>query len=108
MKKGVLILLFLIILASCTKEKFPLESKYYNNPSFEEITTKELLELEKNQESFLVMVYTTGCFSCMDFEEVLTNFTTENNLQVFRINITNIKDTKLANINYDNNLDISI
>ena len=70
MKKGVLILLFLIILASCTKEKFPLESKYYNNPSFEEITTKELLELEKNQESFLVMVYTTGCFSCMDSSSI--------------------------------------
>ena len=33
----------------------------------------------------------------MDFEKVLNDFTTENNLQVLRINITDIKNTKLAN-----------
>jgi len=97
MKKGLLIILLIIFITGCTKEKFSLEDKYYNNPSFEEIEKAELQTLEKNKESFLVMVYTTGCFSCMDFEKLLTEFTTQNNLQIFRININDIENTKLAN-----------
>ena len=97
MKKVLLGIMLIIFLVGCTKEKFSLTDKYYDNPSFEEINKTELKALEKNKESFLIMVYTTGCFSCMDFEKVLTDFTNENNLQVLRINITDIKDTKLAN-----------
>ena len=97
MKKILLTLFLLIILTGCTKEKFKLEDKYYNNPSFEEIDGKELTKLEDNSESFLVMVYTTGCFSCMDFEKVLTEFTEEYKLNILRINITDIKKTKLNN-----------
>lgn len=97
MKKGLLIILSIIFITGCTKENFSLEDKYYNNPSFEEIEKAELQTLEKNKESFLVMVYTTGCFSCMDFEKLLTEFTTQNNLQIFRININDIENTKLAN-----------
>ena len=96
MKKILSIFLLLIILTGCTKEKFKLEDKYYNNPEFIEIDSTKIKELEKNKESFLVMVYTEGCFSCMDFEEVLTNFTTEYNLQIFRINITDIENTNIS------------
>ena len=97
MKKVLLGIILIIFIVGCTQEKFALTDKYYDNPSFEEINQTELKELEKNKESFLIMVYTTGCFSCMDFEKVLNDFTTENNLQVLRINITDIKNTKLAN-----------
>ena len=97
MKKVLLGIILIIFIVGCTQEKFALTDKYYDNPSFEEINQTELKELEKSKESFLIMVYTTGCFSCMDFEKVLNDFTTENNLQVLRINITDIKNTKLAN-----------
>ncbi len=96
MKKIIYIFLLLLVLTGCTKEKFKLEDKYYNNPSFEEIDSKQLNELEDNKESFLVMVYTTGCFSCMDFEKVLTEFTKEYNLQIFRINIKDIDNTNIS------------
>ena len=96
MKKIIYIFLLLLVLTGGTKEKFKLEDKYYNNPSFEEIDSKQLNELEDNKESFLVMVYTTGCFSCMDFEKVLTEFTKEYNLQIFRINIKDIDNTNIS------------
>ena len=96
MKKIIFILLFLVLLTACTKEKFSLNKEYYNNPIFEEIDSTTLKELEKDKQSFLVMVYTAGCISCMDFEKVLTEFTTETNLQIFRFNITDIDGTKLA------------
>ncbi len=95
MKKILLIITILAILTGCTSKKFNLENKYYNNPSFEEIDGKELNKLEKNSESFLVMVYTTGCFSCMDFEKVLTEFTNEYKLNILRINIKEIEKTQL-------------
>lgn len=95
MKKILCILLIVILLSGCTKEKFSLEDKYYNNSNFSEIDKEKLKELEDNSESFLVMVYTTGCFSCMDFEKVLTEFTKENNLTIFRININDIEGTKI-------------
>ena len=97
MKKGLLVILLITFLVGCNKEKFYLEEKYYNNSSFEEITKAELQSLEDNKESFLIMVYTSGCFSCMDFEKVLTDFSKENNLQILRINIANIENTKLSN-----------
>lgn len=97
MKKVLCVLLVVILLTGCNKEKFSLEDKYYNNASFEEIDKIKLNELEDNSESFLVMVYTTGCFSCMDFEKVLTEFTKENNITVFRININDIETTKIEN-----------
>lgn len=96
MKKILLAILLLVFLTGCTEEKFNLTEKYYNNPSFEEIDSKQLNELEDNKESFLVMVYTTGCFSCMDFEKVLTEFTKEYNLQIFRINIKDIDNTNIS------------
>ena len=96
MKKIIYIFLLLLVLTGCTKEKFKLEDKYYNNPEFTEIDSKKLNELEDNSESFLVMVYTTGCFSCMDFEKVLTKFTKEYNLQIFRINIKDIDNTNIS------------
>lgn len=95
--KKVLCLLLVILLVGCSKEKFSLEDKYYNNGNFQEIENDKLKALENNSESFLVMVYTTGCFSCMDFEKVLTEYTNENNLTVFRININDIEDTKIEN-----------
>ena len=95
MKKILCVLLVVILLSGCSKEKFSLENKYYDNGEFSEIDKTKLNELEDNSESFLVMVYTTGCFSCMDFEKVLTEFTKDNNLTVFRININDIEGTKI-------------
>ena len=95
MKKILLIITILVILTGCTSKKINLEDKYYNNPSFEEIDGKELNKLEKDSETFLVMVYTTGCFSCMDFEKVLTEFTKEYKLNILRININDIDKTQL-------------
>lgn len=96
MKKVLLTILLMILCIGCTKqEKFSLEDKYYNNGDFVEIENDKLKELENNSESFLVMVYTTGCFSCMDFEKVLTEFTKEKKLTIYRININDIEDTKL-------------
>ncbi len=95
MKKILCILMVVILLTGCNKEKFSLENKYYDNGEFLEIDKTKLNELEDNSESFLVMVYTTGCFSCMDFEKVLTEFTEDNNLTVFRININDIEGTKI-------------
>ena len=95
MKKILCIAILLIMLTACTKEKIKLNDTYYNNPSFEEIDGTNLKELENNKETFLVMVYTTGCFSCMDFEKVLTEFTEEYKLNILRININDIEKTKL-------------
>ncbi len=95
MKKILCIAILLIMLTACTKEKFKLNDTYYNNPSFEEVDGNTLKELEDDSESFLVMVYTTGCFSCMDFEKVLTEFTEEYKLNILRININDIDKTKL-------------
>ena len=96
MKKILSIFILLILLTACTKEKFSLNKEYYNNPVFEEIDSTKLKKLEQDKQSFLVMVYTAGCTSCMNFEKILTEFTIENNLQIFRINIADIAGTKLS------------
>lgn len=99
MKKISLILLTILLLVGCTKEKktevFSLDEELYNNASIIEIDSSEFKELEKNKNNFAVFVHLSGCTSCSEFRKVLDSFTTENNMTLYSIEYKEMKKTSI-------------
>lgn len=108
MKKKVFIcvsltLLFLVsmtsfILLSKTNKTRPfyLENKYYNSNGMNEITYDELSDLTDDKKSFVVFVYQPMCITSSNFENVLNDFLKENQISIYKIAFSNIKDTSLG------------
>lgn len=101
MKKKVVILFLLsLFLFGCTKkeeiEKFYLEDKYYEKYEIIEINSKELIELEENDESFAVFIFMNSCSSCSKFNSILESYLEENNLTFYAINVNDIEDTDIC------------
>lgn len=96
-----LISITLIILKNTNTPKFYLEDKYYAESKFININTENLNELIKNKESFALFIYQPACVTSSNFEKVLTEFQNENQIQIYKIAFSNIKNTELSkNIKY--------
>ena len=100
MKKRYL-LITLFVLCSCQNNQnslpFKLEDKYYTkeNKGLVEINDINLFKnLEKNNESFGVYIYLSGCLTCQKFKPILTEFLDINNIQLYSISYTLIKESK--------------
>jgi len=104
MKKN-LLLLPILLLCSC-QEKYPFafEDKYYNNASLIELSDiSHFNELEDNNESFGIYLYLPGCLTCQSFKPILNEFIELNNITLYSISYTKIKDTRntlYSNIEY--------
>lgn len=97
MKKNILILP-LILLSSCSNDyPFRLEDKYYTTENKGLIDLKSIDEfniLENNNESFGIYLYLPGCISCAKFKPLLEEFVLSNNIQLYSISYSLVKQSK--------------
>lgn len=108
MKKNILIFPLLFLLCSCSNNNYPfrLENKYYTNESKGLVDLKnidEFTKLEDNKESFGIYVYLPGCITCTKFKPLLENFLDANDIQLYSISYTVLKQSKNtlhSNIDY--------
>lgn len=95
MKKILLVLFTILLLTGCEEKKFYLEDKYYESNNLIEPTVEEVNKLFENKESFAAFMYTPGCISCAEFEEVTDEFRDENNIVFYHISSEVAKQTKI-------------
>ncbi len=75
---------------------FYLEDNYYGKNNVTEIKNDELKQLIDNKESFAVFVYQSMCVTSSDFESVLSDFLEDNQISIYKIAFSNIKDTDIG------------
>ena len=104
-KKWLIICCFLIIIIIIlfrtlqNKNKtFFLEDKYYEINDIAEIKIDELNDLINRKESFAVFIYQPMCITSSDFENILYRFLEENNIGIYKIAFSEIKDTEIGNL----------
>lgn len=85
-----------IIYLTKTPKKFYLENTYYKSPAMEEIKFDELNNLTKEKKSFAVFIYQPMCVTSSKFETILNDFLKENNISIYKLAYSNIKDTTLV------------
>ena len=90
-----LIPIIIVIFKNMPKQKFYLEDKYYGNSEFTTIESNDLNKLMNNKESFALFIYQPACVTSSDFEQVLYDFTQSNNIKIYKIAFSDIKNTKL-------------
>lgn len=89
-------ILFIFLVLNNNKKTFFLENKYYGLKSINEIKIDELNKLIDNKESFAVFIYQPMCITSSDFEEVLNSFLEENQISIYKIAYSDIKDTDIG------------
>ena len=83
--------------SSYSDQRFSLEQKYYNNDQIIEIQAKEEYEsLIDNKESFVVYIYSPGCYACGLFKPVIEGFVEEENITIYQINAYYLSETSLV------------
>lgn len=104
MRKIVLTLLAIILLTGC-EEKTSIYDNYKavtnNTTIYTESIPLTYSEYEKkieNKESFVLLMWQTGCGHCQTFEPVLNEVIKKYNLQIYSINIGEITDTEYAKL----------
>ena len=92
----VVLTISIILVINKKEEPFYLENIYYGKKDITEIDKNKLNELTEKKESFAVFVYQPMCITSSDFESVLQNFLEENQISIYKIAFSNIKDTELG------------
>ena len=91
-----LIALITVVVKYKPETKFYLEDKYYDSSEFIEIDKSDLEKLIDDKESFALFIYQPACVTSANFEKNLTEFSKDNNLTIYKIAFSNIKDTSLS------------
>lgn len=91
-----LISVIIMVIRNLPEEKFYLEDKYYGNGDFTEIEASDLEKLIDKNESFALFVYQPACITSADFEQILKDFSDSNNIEIYKIAFSDIKDTSLS------------
>ncbi len=99
MKKIILLVLVILSMTGCTKEnsKFYLNDEYYNAGKLVDIDSKELTNILKSNDSFILFTYNPYCNFKVSCENVVENFSKNNNITIFKIPFEEFKNTKLYN-----------
>lgn len=95
----IFVLIIIAIIISVTNENtktFYLEDNYYGKNSITEIKNDELNQLIEKKESFAIFVYQPMCVTSSDFESVLSKFLEDNQISIYKIAFSNIKDTDIG------------
>lgn len=75
---------------------FSLEAKYYGNSEMIEIQMDEFNKLIDEKESFAIFIYQPMCITSIDFENVLNDFLRENQISIYKIAYSDIKNTNIG------------
>lgn len=99
MKKIILLVLVILSMTGCIKEnnKFHLNDEYYNAGKLVDIDNKELTNMLKSNDSFILFTYNPYCNFKVSCENVVENFSKNNNITIFKIPFEEFKSTKLYN-----------
>lgn len=99
MKRIILLVLVILSMTGCTKEnsKFYLNDEYYNAGKLVDIDSKELTNMLKSNDSFILFTYNPYCNFKVSCENVVENFSKNNNITIFKIPFEEFKSTKLYN-----------
>ena len=99
MKKIILLVLVILSMTGCTKEnsKFYLNDEYYNAGKLVDIDSKELTNILKSNDSFILFTFNPYCNFKVSCENVVENFSKNNNITIFKIPFEEFKSTKLYN-----------
>ncbi len=99
MKKIILLVLVILSMTGCIKEnnKFYLNDEYYNAGKLVDIDSKELTNMLKSNDSFILFTYNPYCNFKVSCEDVVENFSKNNNITIFKISFEEFKNTKLYN-----------
>ena len=99
MKRIILLVLVILSMTGCTKEnsKFYLNDEYYNAGKLVDIDSKELTNILKSNDSFILFTYNPYCNFKVSCENVVENFSKNNNITIFKIPFEEFKSTKLYN-----------
>mgnify|MGYP003366593372 FL=1 len=103
MKKIILILTSLLLVTGCGNNSIYKNYEVVNKSSEKHTTTIELTYEEyenkiKNKDSFVLLMWQTGCSHCISFEPTLNKIITYYNLEIYSINLANITDEEYSKI----------
>lgn len=100
MKKILVILTTILCLGTltgCDSSRYEVVNKLDGEyTSYEDITYNEYKEKVDNKESFVVLLYQTGCSHCEEFEPKLNKVIEEYNLRIYALNLSNLTDKEYA------------
>jgi len=98
-KRIILLVLVILSMTGCTKEnsKFYLNDEYYNAGKLVDIDSKELTNILKSNDSFILFTFNPYCNFKVSCENVVENFSKNNNITIFKIPFEEFKSTKLYN-----------
>ena len=102
MKKIILMLISLLIITGCDNSVFK-KYEVVNKSSEKHTTTIELTYDEyeakiKNKDSFVLLMWQTGCSHCISFEPTLNKIISYYNLEIYSINLKNVSDYEYSKI----------
>ncbi len=96
-----LVLVFIIAIAitSILKKEvkpFYLEEDYYKESEMIDLSIEDLEKLRDEKKSFIVFVHQAGCSNSANFNDVLEEFLEDNNVLIYKVAFSNLKDTDLG------------
>ncbi len=95
----ILIITIGIILLTNKREKpFYLEDKYYGTNNMTEIKMDDLNKLIDKKESFAIFIYQPMCVTSSNFESVLSDFLEDNQISIYKIAFSNVKNTDIGKV----------
>ena len=86
-----------MVVTGCKKDTFYLESECYSNSGIIEIDNNKFNELVQNKKSFVVFIYDPICITSNNFSEILTEFSSDNQIKFYKMSFENMKSTELNN-----------
>lgn len=90
------IIITAILFINHKEEQFYLDDEYYQSNQITEINVDELNELTNEKKSFAVFIYQPMCFASADFESILNTFIQNNQISIYKIAFSDIKNTDLG------------
>ena len=96
MKRVVVLFFLAFFLCGCNKNLVKLDSKYYKESSFIEVNKDELNDLISKEESFMLFIYQPLCQTSYEFNTVVTRFSKEYQMTIYKIEFEDVKKTSLG------------
>lgn len=103
MKKHLNLLAISLVLLGCSApsefEKFSLESAYYQDGGLIDFSlASQFNQKVEDDESFMVYLYSPTCAGCLTFKPRIQAFATNQDIQVFTLNVSMLEYTPLNGV----------
>lgn len=100
MKKLLLLLVAILLLTGCDKSIYSRYEAVKENEAlyekFQDLTYAEYKEKINNKETFVMLLYQTGCSHCETFEPTLNEVVKYYNLEIYGLNLSTLSEKEYA------------